>query len=306
MERIVNFESISDYNSFNNHETLHPLVSILDLSKASPRLSYKMNFGIYTVILKDVKCGDLKYGKQYYDYQEGTLVFFGPGQTVEIEDTGIAYQPFGHALIFHPDLIAGTSLGRLIDDYSFFSYNTSEALHVSEKERQVILDCFDKISTELERGVDKHSKKLIASNIELLLNYCDRFYDRQFITRDTINKGTIERFEGLLSEFFQDNKAQHMGLPTVSYCADQLHLSSNYFGDLIKKETGRTAQDYIQSKIIAVAKEHIFDLTKSVSEVAYELGFKYPQHFTRLFKQKVGCTPLEYRKMADMVQASEN
>lgn len=308
MERIVNFESISDYNKFNNHETLHPLVSILDLSKASPRSAYKMNFGIYTVILKDVKCGDLKYGKEYYDYQEGTLVFFAPGQVVEVEveSIGITYQPYGHALIFHPDLLAGTSLGRLINDYSFFSYNTCEALHLSEKERQTILDCFDKIASELHHGVDKHSKKLISTNIELLLNYCDRFYDRQFITRENINKGVMERFEGLLADFFRDNKAQHIGLPTVSYCADQLHLSPNYFGDLIKKETGRTAQDYIQTKIITIAKERVFDLTKSVSEIAYELGFKYPQHFTRLFKQKVGCTPLEYRKIADLVQGTEN
>ncbi|KOS08176.1 transcriptional regulator [Flavobacterium akiainvivens] len=305
MERIVDFKSISDYNTFNNHETLHPLVSIVDLAKASPRASHKMTFDIYAVIFKDVKCGDLKYGKEYYDYQEGTLVFFGPGQVIEVESDAI-YQPFGHALVFHPDLIAGTSLGKLIDDYTFFSYNTSEALHVSEKERQVILDCFDKIATELERGVDKHSKKLITSNIELLLNYCDRFYDRQFITRDTVNRGIIERFETLLSDFFTTGKSQQEGLPTVSYCAERLHLSPNYFGDLIKKETGRTAQDYIQAKTIAIAKDRVFDLNKSVSEVAYELGFKYPQHFTRLFKQKVGCTPLEYRKVANLVQPSEN
>lgn len=308
MERIVNFESISDYNTFNNHETLHPLVSILDLSKATPRSAYKMNFGIYAIILKDVKCGDLKYGKQYYDYQEGTLVFFAPGQVVEVEveNTGVTYQPYGHALIFHPDLLAGTSLGRLIQEYSFFSYNTSEALHLSEKERQVILDCFDKIKTELQRTIDKHSRKLISSNLELLLNYCDRFYDRQFITRENVNRGIMERFEGLLADFFIHNKAQQFGLPTVSYCADQLHLSSNYFGDLIKKETGRTAQDYIHTKIITVAKERVFDLTKSVSEIAYELGFKYPQHFTRLFKKKVGCTPLEYRKIADLMHDSHN
>lgn len=306
MDRIVNFISISDYNTFNNHETLHPLVSIVDLSKSTPRSAYKMNFGIYAIILKDAKCGDLRYGQQYYDYQDGTLVFFAPGQTVEVEDTGLPYQPFGHALIFHPDLLAGTSLGRLIDDYSFFSYKTNEALHLSERERLVILDCFDKITIELQRGVDKHSKKLIASNIELLLNYCDRFYDRQFITRENANQGIMERFESLLTEFFQNNIAQQLGLPTVSYCADQLHLSPNYFGDLIKKETGRTAQDCIQSKIITVAKERVFDLTKSVSEVAYELGFKYPQHFNRLFKQKVGCTPLEYRKLATMVNGTEN
>lgn len=306
MERIVNFESISDYNTFNNHETLHPLVSIVDLSKATPRSAYKMNFGIYAVILKETKCGDLKYGKQYYDYQDGTLVFFAPGQIVEVQDTGIPYQPSGHALIFHPDLLVGTPLGRLIDEYSFFAYSTNEALHLSEKERRVVLDCFEKITTKLQRPIDKHSKRLISSNLELLLNYCDRFYDRQFITRENVNKGVLERFESLLTDFFHDNKAYSLGLPTVAYCADQLHLSSNYFGDLIKKETGRTAQDFIQSKIINIAKERVFDLSKSVSEIAYDLGFKYPQHFTRLFKQKVGCTPLEYRKIADMLHTSDN
>jgi AraC-like DNA-binding protein len=305
MERTVNFENISDYNTFNNHQTLHPLVSIVNLAKASPRASHKMVFGIYAVIIKDVICGDLRYGKQYYDYQEGTLVFFGPGQVIGVESDAV-YQPFGHALVFHPDLLAGTSLGRFIDDYTFFSYNTTEALHVSEKERQVILDCFNKIAAELEHGVDKHSKKLISSNIELLLNYCDRFYDRQFITRDTVNKGIIERFENLLNQFFGTGQAQLVGLPTVSYCAERLHLSPNYFGDLIKKETGRTAQDYIQAKTIAMAKDKVSDLNKSVSEIAYELGFKYPQHFTRLFKQKVGCTPLEYRKVAHLAQPSEN
>ena len=200
-------------------------------------------------------------------------------------------------MVFHPDLIHGTSLGRHIQDYTFFSYEVREALHLSERERETVLDCLSKIAAELQQSIDKHSKLLITTNIELLLNYCVRFYDRQFITREHVNKGMLEKFETLLNNYFLSEKPQTLGLPTVAWCADQMHLSANYFGDLVKKETGRTAQEYIQSKLMDVAKEKIFDRDKSVSEVAYELGFKYPQHFTRLFKQRVGQTPQEYRMM---------
>jgi len=295
MDDMRRFETINDYNVFNNNETLHPLVSVVDLSKASPRQGSRMYFGFYTIFLKDVKCGDLVYGRQTYDYQEGTLVFLAPGQVAGINSNGEIYQPKGYALVFHPDLIHGTSLGRHIQDYSFFSYQFNEALHISERERKIVLDCFSKIEYELERSIDKHSRKLIVSNIELFLDYCTRFYERQFIIREKVNKGILERFENLLNEYFESDKPQNIGLPSVAYCAGELHLSASYFGDLIKKETGKTAQDYIQSKLIDVAKERIFDQSKSVSQVAYELGFKYPQHFIRLFKQRVGQSPNEYR-----------
>lgn len=297
MEEINRFDSISQYNAYNNHETLHPLVSVIDYSKASPRMLRKSYFGFYAVLLKDVKCGDLRYGKNYYDYQEGTLVFVGPGQIAGIENSNEIYQPKGFGLVFHPDLIRGTSLGKHIHDYTFFSYEVREALHLSERERQTVLDCMSKIAMELQQSIDKHSKMLITNNIELLLNYCTRFYDRQFITRDHVNKGILEKFEDTLNGYFGSDKPQTLGLPSVAWCAEQLHLSPNYFGDLIKKETGRSAQEYIQAKLMDVAKEKIFDTDKSVSEVAYELGFKYPQHFTRLFKQRVGQTPNEYRMM---------
>ncbi len=294
---MINFDTISDYNDFNNHETLHPLVSVIDFSKAEIRTGQKMNFGLYCVFLKDVKCGDLVYGRNYYDYQKGTLVFIAPGQVVDVTNKTEPYQPMGHGLVFHPDLLHGTSLGKSIKSYHFFSYNTNEALHLSEKERGLVLDLFAKIQHELEAGVDKHSKKVIATNIELFLSYCERFYDRQFITREDVNKGFLEKFETLLDEYFQGDQAQTIGLPSVGYCAEKLNLSSNYFGDLIKKETGKTAQEYIQNKVIEVAKERVFDTNKSISEVAYELGFKYPQHFNRLFKQRVGYTPNEYRNL---------
>lgn len=300
MKEIVYFSSVSDYNEACGWKTLHPLVSIVDLSKCPPRkwkagTTVKMNFGVYAVFLKDVMCGDIRYGRDYYDYQEGTLVFIGPGQSWDVEYETSNYQPHGHVLIFHPDLIHGTALGKNIHDYKFFSYQMNEALHLSEKERQIVLDCFEKIQFELGQTIDKHSKKLIASNIELFLNYCDRFYDRQFITRDTVNKGILERFEQLINNYFTSDKPQNIGLPSVAYCAEQLNLSANYFGDLIKKESGISAQEYIQSKLIDIAKERIFDMNKSISEIAYELGFRYPQHFTRLFKQKTGMSPVEYR-----------
>lgn len=297
MDTIRRFETINDYNVFNNNETLHPMVSVVDLSKADPRQGSKMYFGFYTIFLKDVKCGDLTYGKQTYDYQEGTLVFLAPGQVAGMNSNGEIYQPKGYALIFSPDLIHGTSLGKRIQDYTFFSYQSNEALHVSERERNIVLDCFSKIEYELEHAIDKHSKTLIVDNLELFLNYCSRFYDRQFITRENVHKGIIEKFETLLNEYYLHDKPQTIGLPSVAYCADELHLSSGYFGDLIKKETGVSAQAYLQAKIIDVAKERIFDRNKSISEIAYDLGFKYPQHFTRLFKQKTGVTPNEYRSL---------
>ncbi|MEQ8554938.1 MAG: helix-turn-helix domain-containing protein [Cyclobacteriaceae bacterium] len=291
----LKFDSIKAYNDFNNHPTLHPLVSVLDFSKAKPRRGPKMTFGIYTIILKEVQCGDLLYGKHTYDYQEGTLVFFGPGQVVDVSDKTEIYQPLGRGLTFHPDLILGTPLARQIDEYGFFSYNLSEALHLSPEEQQTILDLMTKIENELKRPVDKHSKKLIASNIGLFLDYCDRFYDRQFITREHVNTGILGRFEELMNGYFNSEKPYALGLPSVAYFADELHLSANYFGDVVKKETGKSAQEYIQNKLIEIAKDKIFDADKSVKEIAFELGFKYPQHFNRLFKMKVGVTPGEYR-----------
>lgn len=295
MDNLRRFETIQDYNAFNRNETRHPLVSVVDLSKADPRSGSKMYFGFYTIFLKEVKCGDLVYGRNTYDYQEGTLVFLAPGQVAGLNSNGEMYQPKGYALIFHADLIHGTSLGRHIKDYSFFTYQSKEALHLSERERKIVLDCFSKIDYELEHAIDKHSRRLIVQNIELFLNYCVRFYERQFITRENAHQGTLEKFETLLNDYFQTDQPQSAGLPSVAWCAGELHLSPGYFGDLIKKETGKTAQEYIQSKLIDAAKERIFDQSKSVSQIAYELGFKYPQHFTRLFKQRVGQSPNEYR-----------
>jgi len=296
MDEVLKLENISQYNTIRGVETTHPLVSVMDMSKSRATQSMRINFGFYCVFLKEIKCGDLKYGCNYYDYQEGTLVFVAPGQILGINSHEII-QPKGWALLFHPDLIRGTSLGHNIKEYSFFSYEVNEALHLSEKEREIIVDCMKKIDFELKQSIDKHSKTLITNNIELLLNYCMRFYDRQFITRNHVNKDILIKFEKLLDTYFQSEATQTIGLPTVKYCADKLHLSANYFGDLIKKETGKSAQQYIQLKLIDIAKERIFDTSKTVSEIAYDLGFKYPQHFSRMFKNETGYSPNQYRSL---------
>ncbi|PSL35001.1 helix-turn-helix domain-containing protein [Chitinophaga ginsengisoli] len=297
MEQVERIDTVKQYNQTLGIDTLHPLVSVVDFDEMPTYHYFRRYMGIYAIFLKYIKCGDMKYGCQSYDYEDGTLVFISPGQIYGIDSKGKAIKPSGKALVFHPDLIAGTDLGRKMKNYTFFSYEVNEALHLSKKERAIINDCFGKIAYEINQNIDKHSKILIVSNIELLLNYCMRFYDRQFITRSHVNKDILMRFENLLNDYFQSDKCQTLGVPTVAWCAEQLHLSANYFGDLIKKETGNTALDYIQSRVIDAAKLMIFDNNKSISDIAFQLGFKYQQHFTRLFKQKTGKTPVEYRAM---------
>ena len=275
---LLNIETVTEYDDMLGVETLHPLVSVIDLSKARPMHHLRHTFSFYVVFLKDEKNCDLIYGRQRYDYQKGSVVCLAPGQVIGIEDTGETFQPKGYALCFHPDLIRGTHLGRTIKEYTFFSYEVNEALHLSEQERHTFIDCLLNIQEELHRAIDRMSKRLITNHIELLLNYCLRFYERQFITR-------------------QD--AALKGLPSVKYCAAELCLSPNYFGDLIKKETGKTALEYIQDKIIGIAKEQLLLPSESISQIAYQLGFQYPQHFTRVFKKATGMTPNEYRSKTD-------
>ena len=296
----LNIETITEYDDMLGVETLHPQVSVIDLSKARPMRHLRHTFSFYVVFLKDEKGCELTYGRQRYDYQKGSVLCIAPGQVVGIEDTGEEFQPQGWALCFHPDLIRGTNLGHSIKEYSFFSYEINEALHLSERERKVFIDCLEKIQGELEYSIDRLSKRLISNNIELLLNYCLRFYERQFVTRQEANHDVLIRFETLLNEYFTGDNAMQKGLPTVKYCARELCLSPNYFGDLIKKETGKTALEYIQHKIIDIAKEQLLIPTNSVSQVSYMLGFQYPQHFTRVFKKNTGITPNEYRGKNDL------
>jgi AraC-like DNA-binding protein len=289
------YDSIKKYNETFNNKTLHPLINLVDLNFSDPIPRTKFRLDFYAIVIKETNCGDLRYGNQYYDYSDGTVVFLGPGQVITNEPEGEIHQPYGKALVFHPDLLAGTALGKQIHEYSFFGYQSFEALHLSDKEKETLKICFDNISAEINQNIDIHSKKLIVANLELLLKYCTRFYDRQFITREHVNHGIIEQFEQKLNAYFLGENLKTDGIPSVAFFAEQLHLSANYFGDLIKKETGKTALEYIQIKLIDTAKERIFDTSKSISEISYDLGFKYPQHFTRLFKQKVGISPLEYR-----------
>lgn len=292
---MIHYDTIKKYAEAFNNKALHPLIAYVDLNQSLPMLRSQFMLGFYAIVIKETRCGDIRYGNQYYDYNEGTMVFIGPNQIIKHEPEGEIHQPYGKALIFHSDLIKGTNLGKHIHEYTFFSYASYEALHLSNKEREKILACFDNIENEIIQNIDRHSKKLIISNLELLLNYCTRFYDRQFITRENIGQGIIEQFEQHLNEYLRHEKLQEIGLPTVSFFADTLNLSPNYFGDLIKKETGKSAIEYIHLKLLEYAKEKIMDKTKSISEISYQLGFKYPQHFTRLFKQKVGVAPNEYR-----------
>ena len=294
---IINLYSVDKYNRLFGLETLHPLVSVVDLSEASENPThFTINYGVYALYLKETKCGDIRYGKQTYDYQEGTITSFAPGQVTEIE-MAEGIKPKAYGILFHPDLIKGTSLGAEIKTYSFFSYKSNEALHISEDEKEIFMDCLSKIRLELGHSIDRLSKRLIARNIQLLLDYCMRFYERQFNTRKVANRDILEKFESLLDDYFDNRRTSMEGLPTVKYFADKVFLSPNYFGDLIKKETGKTAQEYIQNRMIDVAKEMIAGSDKTISQIAYELGFQYSQHFNRLFKRHAGYTPNEYRKL---------
>ena len=296
MNKIVKLDSISQFNILRGVETRHPLISVFDNKDSAVKNmpDGRYHYGLYAIFLKEVLCGEMTYGRNKYDYDIGTLVFIAPGQIVGVK-TIPDYEPKGKVLAFHPDFIKGTSLARKMSSYSFFSYEMNEALHLSERERKIIIDLYDKIDYELEQSIDKHSKSIIINNIETLLNYGLRFYDRQFVTRENLNKGLLSDFEHLLDNYFESDKPQTIGLPSVAYFAEKLHLSTNYFGDLVKKETGKTALDYVHTKLIDVAKTKIFDTSKTISQVAYELGFQYPQHFSRLFKNETGYTPNDYR-----------
>lgn len=294
---LIKMDTVDDYNRLFGLETLHPLVNVVDLSEATRfPTSFTINYGIYALFLKETKCGDIRYGRQVYDYQEGTITSFAPGQVTTTEMPE-GTRPAARGVVFHPDLIKGTSLGQHIKSYTFFSYSSTEALHLSEEEKGIVLDCLDKMKMELEHPIDKLSKRLVAGHIQLLLDYCMRFYNRQFITREKSNRDVLTRFEALLDEYFQSGAARSNGLPTVRYFADKVCLSPNYFGDLVKKETGKNPQEYIQGRVIDAAKDLLADMEMTVTQVADELGFQYSQHFNRLFKKVVGHTPGEYRKL---------
>lgn len=294
-KEMIVIDSVDRYNEIFGLETRHPLISIIDLAKSTtwPTRAW-FRYEVYALYLKNVKCGDIKYGRQYYDYQDGTIVCFAPGQITDLEMLP-NIQPNAHGILFHPDLIRGTALGQEIKKYSFFSYEINEALHISEEERQTVMDCLQKITIELEHSIDKHSRRLICANIGLLLDYCMRFYERQFDTRNGVNKDIIVRFEHLLNEYFEGDAPQKQGLPSVKYFADKVFLSANYFSDMVRKQTGKTVSEYIQDKMIGLVKEQLLSTDKTTSQIAYEIGFQYPQHLSRMFKRIVGMTPNKFR-----------
>ena len=295
MNEITKLDTVQHYCDLFGIEALHPLISIVDCDKMSPIRHGRRLYNLYAVLLKDTDCGTMSYGRSLYDYEKGTVLFAAPGQVMGADDDGELHQPAGWALVFHPELLRGTPLASMMKDYTYFSYNANEALHLSEHERRTITECMEKIQAELQYPIDKHSKSLIVDNVKLLLDYCIRFYDRQFITRENANKDILTRFENLVEDYLVTNASAEKGMLSVQYCADKLCLSASYLGDLLKKETGISALKHIQQKMLDVAKERVFDTSKSISEIAYELGFQYPQHFRRWFKKMAGCTQKEYR-----------
>lgn len=280
----------------------HPLVMVYshdDLKPNKEILGKTLAFDLYQVTYKMCSEGSFTYGRNTYDFEEGTLVFMKPGQVVSFNQDHHEESPSagGWTLFFHPDLIRKSQLGMQIDDYSFFSYDVNEALHLSDEEKETIAEIRDKIITEYSNNIDKHSQKLIIANIELMLDYCTRFYDRQFYTRENLNKDLITKFENLLKDYYNNGKAIETGVPSVKYCGAELNMSSNYLSDLLKKETGKNAQEHIHHFVVDRAKTLLLNSTDSVSQVAYELGFDYPQHFSKVFKKKTGVSPAEYRNV---------
>ena len=296
MKKTLDIKSVCECNRRLGCKTLHPQASIINLEH--PDLEQEaVKFEFYAVLLIEEcpdGCGCC--GRKYYDYTNATMVFLKPGEIFRMNEAGVLPDK-GWLLAFHPDLLYRTSLKNHIRNYTFFSYNKEEALHLSGRETATITCCLENIEEELHHSIDTHTATILSRHIELMLDYCTRFYERQFITRSNVNRDVLTRFEELLDGYFSDGRARREGLPSVKYCAGELCLSPNYFGDLVKKETGRTAQEYIQLKLLEVAKERSLDPSLTIGEVAYGLGFQYPQHFTRMFKKLTGQTPNEYRNV---------
>jgi AraC-like DNA-binding protein len=299
MKPIIHLKSVNEINSFVHLKTRHPLVAVVDFSKADQYIEdgTRLSSDFYTIMFKNYCSNNLLYGRQLFDFQDGSLICIAPKQVLTMDSpTDKREDKKGWGLFFHPDLLRGTSLGSRMNDYTFFSYEMSEALHLSDKELNILNDCIHNIENELQENIDGHSQTLIVSNIELLLNYCSRFYGRQFITRKSSNDDVVVKMEKILTEYFEDALQTEKGLPTVKFLAERLHFSPSYLSDLLKKETGLSAQDHIHYRLIDAAKTILLNTSKTVGEIAFTLGFEYPQYFSKLFKQKTGLTPQEYRK----------
>jgi len=305
MKQTIEINRVSEMHQLGNlSKPKHPLISVIhnrNIKTVSGVQEARIINNLYTIIFKSsAACSSFSYGRNTYDYEEGTLVFTAPGQVMEFEKDEAAddnIDPNGWSLIFHPDLFRKSDLSKRMGKYSFFHYDSNEALHVSDEERASIEDLLSKISKEYSQTLDQHSQNLIISNIELFLDYCLRFYDRQFLSRTNLNGDKVSRFERFLVNYYETEEALENGVPSVESCAAALHLSPNYLSDLLKKNTGKTTLEHIHLFLIDKAKNSLLNSSGTISEVAYSLGFEYPQRFSNLFKSKTGMSPTEYRKM---------
>ena len=294
MEEIMKVDTVEQYNELFGFQTRHPQVGMVDFDKPESQGNYRMTVGFYGIFLKETKGCIINYGKSSYDFDDKTVVSFAPGQTVGYTRIG-GMLPKSVGLLFPSGFHTGDIARTKIKRYTFFSYEANEALHLSADERMVVHNCLAIIRKELQHAIDRHTKGLICTNIELLLDYCMRFYERQFVTRRNVNTDIL-RQQKLIDEYLDSDITLKDGVPSVQYFADKVCLSPNYFGDLVKKETGKSAKEYIQLKMLNVAKEELLHPEKSITEVAAKLGFQYPQHFVRFFKRYEGITPSQYRQ----------
>lgn len=295
MESIAYLNSIEEYNNLFGHKTMHPLVNYIEYDAPQALNIGRRMLGFYCLFLKETQGCVINYGKTKYDFDDQTIVCMAPGQTVEF--LSVEGKPAkAKGIIFHPDFIHGTQLEKKMKTYTFFSYASNEALHLSEDERITIISCMRIIKSELQHPIDRHSRNLVCSNIELILDYCLRFYERQFATRQDLNITTLSRFEELVNDYISSGRMEREGLPTVKYFAEKVFLSPNYFGDMVKAETGKTAREYISLRLFDYAKKQLATTDMSVKQIAALLGFKHSPHFVRFFKKHSGTTPTEYRK----------
>ena len=301
MHDIVRIETITQVHDFLGlPKPKHPLVSVFPIDNNVTSAKYGDStyiFGFYQISFKSGIKGKLQYGRNSYDFEEGCMTFMKPNQTLKIESSEEYEGATGWTLLIHPNLLRKFKLGNIIDSYSFFSYEVNEALHLSDDEKRTLTELVHKIEKEYNHIIDRHSQNLIISNIELLLNYCVRFYDRQFYTRTNFNQDYITKFEGLLKDYFNNDRHLEKGIPTVTFCGNEMKMSGHYLSDLLKKETGMSAQEHIHHFIINKAKNLLLGTNNTVSQIAYELGFEYPQHFSKVFKSKTGISPAQYRKV---------